>query len=127
MMNPQNRVRRFRLALPVFVLIAALGLGAIVQWLWNAILPAAANFNTITYWQAVGLFVLCKILFGGFRGGPGHHRHPGKWQRFNRHFGRGGREEIMAWKNKWMQMTDEERRRFRQEMRNRWRKPPENI
>lgn len=126
MMNPQNRGRRFRLALPVFILIAALGLGAIVQWLWNAILPAAANFNTISYWQAVGLFVLCKILFGGFRG-PGHHRHHGKWERFNRRFGRGRREEMLAWKNKWMQMTDEERRRFRQEMRNRWRKPPENM
>ncbi|MBO9613863.1 MAG: hypothetical protein J7619_14265 [Dyadobacter sp.] len=127
MMNPQNRGRRFRLALPVFILIAALGLGAVVQWLWNAILPGAANFNTISYWQAVGLFVLCKILFGGFRGGPGHDRHHHKWQKFNRRFGRGGREEMLAWKNKWMQMTDEERRRFRQEMRNRWRKPPENM
>lgn len=127
MMNPQNRGRRFRLAIPVFILIAALGLGAVVQWLWNAILPAAANFNTISYWQAVGLFVLCKILFGGFRGGPGQHRHHHKWQKFNRHFGRERREEMLAWKNKWMQMTDEERRRFRQEMRNRWRKPPENM
>lgn len=123
MMNPQNR--RFRFALPVFILIAALGFGAIVQWLWNAVLPAAANFNTITYWQAVGLFVLCKILFGGFKG-PGGHPHRHKWQRFNGRFGRGGREEMRAWKNKWMKMTDEERIRFRQEMWNRRRKPPEN-
>ncbi|GGM80041.1 hypothetical protein GCM10010967_09770 [Dyadobacter beijingensis] len=124
MMDPQNRGRRFRLALPVFAVIAALALGAIVQWLWNAILPAAANFNPISYWQAVGLFVLCKILFGGFRG-PGHHHHHPKWRRFNRRFGREAREEALAWKAKWMKMTDEERRRFRQEMRNRWRKPPE--
>ncbi|ACT96153.1 hypothetical protein [Dyadobacter fermentans] len=123
MMNPQKR--RFRLALPVFILIAALGFGAIVQWLWNAVLPAAANFNTITYWQAVGLFVLCKILFGGFKG-PGGHPHRHKWQRFNGRFGRGGREEMRAWKSKWMKMTDEERIRFRQEMWNRRRKPPEN-
>jgi hypothetical protein len=125
MMNPQNRGRRFRIALPVFILIAALAFGAIVQWLWNAILPAAANFNPITYWQAVGLFVLCKVLFGGFRG-PGHHQHHNKWERFNRRFGRGRREEMLAWKNKWMQMTDEERIKFRQEMWNRRRKPPEN-
>lgn len=123
MMNPQNR--RFRFALPVFILIAALGFGAIVQWLWNAVLPAAANFNTITYWQAVGLFVLCKILFGGFKG-PGGHPHRHKWQRFNGRFGRGGPGEMRAWKNKWMKMTDEERIRFRQEMWNRRRKPPEN-
>jgi hypothetical protein len=126
MMNPQNRGRRFRLAIPVFVLIAAFGLGAIVQWLWNAILPAVADFNRISYWQAVGIFVLCKILFGGFRG-PGQHRHPNKWGRFNRRFGGGGREEMLAWKNKWMQMTDEERVKFRQEMWNRRRKPPENM
>ena len=125
-MNPQNRGRRFRLALPVFILIAALAFGAIVQWLWNAILPAAADFNPISYWQAVGLFVLCKILFGGFRW-PGHHPHHNKWQRFNRRFGRGKREEVLAWKNKWMQMTDEERIKFRQEMWNRRRKPPENM
>ena len=97
-----------------------------MQWLWNAILPAAANFNPISYWQAVGLFVLCKVLFGGFRG-PDHHRHHNKWERFNQRFGRGRREEMLAWKNKWMQMTDEERVKFRQEMWNRRRKPPENT
>lgn len=124
-MNPQNRYRRLRFALPVFILIAALAMGAIVQWLWNAILPAAVNFNPIGYWQAVGLFVLCKILFGGFRG-PGGHRDHHKWRRFNRRFGREAREEAMAWKRKWMNMTEEERIRFRQEMWNRRRRPPEN-
>lgn len=125
-MNPQNRGRRFRFALPVFILIAALVLGAIVQWLWNAILPSAANFNPITYWQAVGLFVLCKILFGGFRG-PGHHPRRPRWQGFKQKFGREAREEAIAWKRKWMNMTDEERMKFRQEMWNRRRKPPENF
>jgi len=104
MMNPENKYRKFRLAMPIFILIAALGLGAIVQWLWNAILPAAANFNTINYWQGVGLFVLCKILFGSFRG-PGHHPNHHKWRRFNRRFGREAREEAMAWKKKWMTIT----------------------
>ena len=126
MMNPQNRGRRFRIAVPVFVLIAALALGAVVQWLWNAILPVAANFNPISYWQGVGLFVLCKILFGSFRG-PGHGPPRDKWRRFNRRFGAEAREEAWAWKNKWMKMTDEERKQFRQEMWNRRRKPPENL
>ena len=118
-MNPPNRGRRFRFAMPVFVLIAALLLGAIVQWLWNAILPDAAHFNPISYWQAVGLFVLCKILFGSFRG-PGPHRRHSKWHKFK---GKFGREEAIAWKRKWMNMTDEERIKFRQEMWNRRRKP----
>lgn len=126
MMNPRNRPHRHKIALPVFVMIAALLLGAVVQWLWNAILPAVANVNPISYWQAVGLFVLCKILFGNFRR-PGRPDPREKWRRFRNKFGHEDFERIAAWKSKWMKMTDEERTRFRQEMWNRRRKPPENM
>jgi hypothetical protein len=112
--------------MPVFALVAALLLGVVIQWLWNAILPSVAHFNPITYWQAVGLFVLCKILFGGFRGGrPGGYR--GRGRRFNEKFGDHTAGGPWAWKIKWMKMTEEERMRFRQEMRNRSGKPPGNI
>jgi hypothetical protein len=125
-MDQRNRFRRYKIAMPVFALVAALLLGVVIQWLWNAILPSVAHFNPITYWQAVGLFVLCKILFGGFRGGhPGGYR--GKWRRFNGKFDDDTASGPWAWKNKWMKMTHEERLRFRQEMHNRFRKPPGNI
>jgi hypothetical protein len=81
-----------------------LGLGAVVMLLWNAILPDLVRANRINYWQAVGLLALCRILFGNFGGrGPGP-RHRG--------FGpdAGMRDRM---RDKWMQMTPEERTRFR--------------
>ncbi|MFH1513306.1 MAG: hypothetical protein ABIG45_08150 [Bacillota bacterium] len=50
--------------------IAAVGLGLlfgwIVVWLWNWLMPLIFGLPTITFWQGVGLFILAKILFGGF-------------------------------------------------------------
>ncbi len=40
--------------------------GFILMWLWNWLMPAIFGLGLITYWQAVGLFILAKILFGGF-------------------------------------------------------------
>jgi hypothetical protein len=85
-----------------FILMAAVAIfvfGAIVMLLWNNVLAAAVNVHTITFWQALGLLVLSKILFGGFRGGWGPRRH--YWK------------ERM--KQKWNNMTPEEREKFKQE------------
>lgn len=42
--------------------------------LWNYTLPSIFGLTTITLWQAMGLFLLCKLLFGfgkgPKRGGP---------------------------------------------------------
>jgi len=40
--------------------------GFVVQWLWNWLLPPLFGWHTITFWQALGLLALCRILFGGF-------------------------------------------------------------
>jgi hypothetical protein len=72
--------RRFGM-FPLMALAAALVLGAAVRWLWNAILPALLNVNPISYWQAVGLLVLCRILFGNFGGRPGGFGAPPRWIR----------------------------------------------
>lgn len=45
--------------------------GFITMWLWNALIPEIFGLMTITYWQAVGLLILFKILFGGFGNGGG--------------------------------------------------------
>jgi hypothetical protein len=49
----------------------------ILMLLWNALLPAIFGLTSITYWQALGLFILSKILFSGFGRGPHgfYHRH----------------------------------------------------
>lgn len=76
------------------------------MWLWNAILPSLLHVNTITYWQSVGLLLLCRILFGGFRFAPSGNR-----SRFGNRWG--------DMRDKWKNMSDEERLKFRAEMRNR--------
>ncbi|WP_299886356.1 hypothetical protein [uncultured Lacinutrix sp.] len=53
----------------VFGAIAIIGLiilfGFVIMWLWNWLMPDIFGLTTITYWQAVGLFILLKILIGG--------------------------------------------------------------
>ena len=47
----------------------ALFFGLIVKWLWNWLMPAIFGLGIITFWQAFGIVLLAKLLFGGF----GHH------------------------------------------------------
>jgi hypothetical protein len=108
---PRNRKRRF-FYLPFFIIPALLLAGLIIMLLWNAILPAALHASRINYWQAMGLLILCRILFGSFRGRPRGHR-PDMF--------RGG----PPWRQKWMNMSDEERAKFREEWKQRCRRPDE--
>jgi len=90
------------LAILAMLLFIAIG-GEIVQQLWNWLLPALFGWRQITFWQALGLLVLCRILFGGY-GGHGHDN--SKW--------RGPKDK------RWEGMTPEEREKFRQDIRSRW-------
>ncbi len=45
------------------VIAVGLGLGLLVMALWNWLMPDLFGLETIGYWQAVGLFVLCHLLF----------------------------------------------------------------
>lgn len=87
------------------ILIAAL-LSFVVMGLWNNVLAVVLNVSLISFWQAAGLLVLSKILFGGFKGG---------W--------RGGRGDHWRkeMKDKWQHMDPEEREKIKQEWRNRCR------
>lgn len=70
------------LAIPVLILAAAAVLGLAVMVLWNVVVPELfAGGRTIDYPHAVGLLVLCRILFGGFRGRGGWRgRHWRRWE-----------------------------------------------
>jgi hypothetical protein len=71
------------LAKPALALVAVAVLGAMVVMLWNAVLPALfSGARPIDYPHALGLLILCRILFGGFRGYGGWHarRHWHRWQ-----------------------------------------------
>ena len=87
-------------------LFMALG-GWIVQHLWNGLLPPLFGWRMITFWQALALLVLCRILFGGFSGGG--HRGMGMRRRMRERM-----EE--RWAERWEKMTPAEREKFRQGM-----------
>ena len=58
---------------PVMIAIFVVIGGEVVLHLWNWLLPALFGWRQITFWQAVGLLALCRILFGGVSG-RGFHR-----------------------------------------------------
>src|SRR5678816_4706364 len=60
------------LAILGILLFIAIG-GEIVMQLWNWLLPPLFGWRLITFWQAIGILALCRILFGGF-GRHGSHR-----------------------------------------------------
>lgn len=49
-----------------FAVAFALVFGIVVKLLWNWLMPAIFGLGEISYWQAFGLVILAKLLFGGF-------------------------------------------------------------
>lgn len=94
----------------VMAVAAIFGFSAIVMLLWNAILPSLLHVGIIGYWQAMGLLVLSKILFGSM--GPGGRR---------RHFG-GPPHHL---KEKFMNMSEEEKAAFKEHWQKQWGKAAE--
>lgn len=81
------------IAPPAIVLFVWL-FGELVMHLWNWLLPPLFGLHMITFWQALGILLLSRILFGSWGSGGGK--------------GRSRRRE------KWDKMTPEERDRLRQ-------------
>ncbi len=97
-------LRAVKFALIVILCIAVLaGLGFVVKGLWNWLMPALFSLKSIGYWQAVGIIVLSRLLFGGIGRSGGRGR-----------YGRRGMKERCA------EMTPEEREKFRQWFQGRW-------
>ena len=85
------------LKMAVWIVLLILTVGWLVMSLWNWLMPGLfAGVQHIGYLQAVGLLTLCRILFGGLRGRGWHHPHH---------------------RQRWEQMTDEEREKFKHGMR----------
>lgn len=72
------------IAPPAIVLFGWL-FGELVMHLWNWLLPPLFGLHTITFWQALGLVLLCRILFGSWGGGSGNRRarRRGRWERMS--------------------------------------------
>ena len=81
------------LALAAFIAL----FGEVTMLLWNWLAPMLFGWRHITFWQAMGLLVLCRLLFGGLSHGGNQ--------------GSGWRQRR---REKWEAMTPEEREKFRQ-------------
>lgn len=108
----RNRINRGVLFIPIFIGGIAL-FTFILMLLWNAVLPQVLGVKAITFWQAMGIFALSKILFG-FNNGWGGRR---GWRRNAMH-------------EKFANMSPEEKEQFKaawKERCNRWRKKDEST
>ncbi|MGV3762092.1 hypothetical protein [Parapedobacter sp.] len=91
--------------IPIIAVAFVFLVGFLVMHLWNYTLPVLFGVSVINFWQAIALFVLCKILFG-FGGGGGPRKGGSSW-----------RKKAMA--RKFEGMSEEERGRVRAYMRSR--------
>lgn len=87
---------------PLCIVAFAGVFGGLVMLLWNWLMPALFGLPVLSFWQAAGLLVLCKLLFGGIGGGHrGHHHGRGHCHGERNHL-----------RERWEAMTPEERRRI---------------
>jgi hypothetical protein len=93
------------IAIPAAIVFMAV-FGFAVMSLWNWLMPLLFGVRLITFWQALGVLVLSRILFGGFHGRSGGMN----WRQRMK-----DRAELRAY----MQMTPEERDKYREGLRHR--------
>ncbi len=101
-----------RKAKGILIVIAIIAMfflvSAIVMLLWNAILPDVIGVKKVTFWQATGILLLSKILFGGIKS---------------------GKEKLKNWKEgnckkSPVDFTDEEHEIFKNKLKERFGKSP---
>jgi len=95
------------------LILSIFAVSAIVMLLWNWIIPGISNLSPLSYWQAMGLLLLCRILFSGLH--------------FKRHHTRGIRHAHFAhaaFKDKFMDLTVEEKQKFKDQWKSRCCKTP---
>jgi len=93
------------LMIALCAILAILAFTFVTMTLWNHILVAVLGVKVISFEQALGILILSKILFGGFKGHGGCHGGRGMWK------------ERMQ--EKFANMTPEEREKFKAEWKSR--------
>jgi hypothetical protein len=83
--------------------ILVIGFVFATMYLWNWLVPTLFAGPVITFWQALGLLALSKILFSGFGKGGGHRGHwKSHWK--------------SRWQDKMRSMSPEDQERFKEKM-----------
>jgi hypothetical protein len=98
-------------ALVMIGLLIFLG-GEVTRLLWNYVVPPLVGWREITFWQALGLLALCRILFGSFNIHGSSRSHSALRHRLADRMA----DRVAA---RWEHMSSEERERFRQRIRER--------
>lgn len=63
--------KKWSKVIPFVILAGTVGVllfSSVFMLLWNGILPAVIHAGSITLWQAAGILLLGRMLFGGFKG-----------------------------------------------------------
>ena len=112
-----SKLTKLLIILPIglmgLAIFTAIG-GLIVMWLWNWLAPELFGLRLVTFWQAVGLLALCRVLFGGFGLNGGGRR--GSHRNFDKRVHQRVDERL---RERWEQMTPEDQERFREGWRGR--------
>ena len=95
-----NRRRKFGFF--IMAIVFAVAIGFVIMLLWNWLMPALFGLSTITYWQAVGLLILSKILFGSGWSKKSHPRHSHYWKK--------------RFMNRWDNMCEEDRDKIKERL-----------
>ncbi len=99
--NDQTHCKSRCFKIAVLAIAGISALGAVVMLLWNWLIPTLfIGAREVDYLQALGILLLSKILFGGFRGGC-----HGRWHK--------RREQ-------WERLSPEEREQLKGEFKSRW-------
>jgi hypothetical protein len=78
-------------------------MGFVTMWLWNCLAVELFAAPVITFWQAIGLLILGRLLTGGFG-----HGHRGGWGEHWKH-----KYQMKAqMKERWGSMNEQERKDF---------------
>ncbi len=97
-----NKWRMKKLMFIPLIIVGIFAMGSVVMLLWNALIPEIFGLMEITFWQAIGLLALSKILFGG------------------NGFGRGRRHKrSFRMRDKFRNMSEEEKEEFKEKWRHR--------
>ena len=94
-----HAVRGVKIALCIVAAIAlALIFGYFVMLLWNWLIPSVfAGMKEVTYWQATGLLVLARLLFGSCGHGKSDHHHRRWHEWLDRHCGKEAEQYYDDW------------------------------
>ena len=82
----------------VFVLAGIIAMTAILMWTWNSLVPELFHGPMITFYQAIGLLILSRLLFRGFYGMGNHGMQRKHWS---------------PWKDRMEKMDPEQREKMR--------------